>query len=79
MQEQFQKDQLQKQKQQEKANIAKNEVVHTTAAESIRDFSNKRNPDLSAMIGQTVSDMRNALFFENTNNTGKTPAQVQQV
>jgi len=76
MQEQFQKDQLQKQKQQEKANIAKMKS-YTTAAESIRDFSNKRNPDLSAMIGQTVSDVRNALFFENTNNTGKTPAQVQ--
>lgn len=76
MQEEFQKNQaaLQKQNQRQEDKKIKS---YNTAQSGIYDFSNKIDQGLSGFIAQAVNDGRNALFFENTNDTGKSAAEVQ--
>lgn len=76
MQEEFTKNQaaLQKQNQRQEDKKIKS---YNTAQSGIYDFSNKIDQGLSGFIAQAVNDGRNALFFENTNNTGKSAAEVQ--
>jgi len=76
IQEEFQKNQAALQKQNLKQEDKKIKSYNNAQA-GIYDFSNKIDQNLSGFIAQAVNDGRNALFFENTNNTGKSAAEVQ--
>jgi len=76
MQEEFQKNQAALQKQNLRQEDKKIKSYNTAQA-GIYDFSNKIDQGLSGFIAQAVNDGRNALFFENTNDTGKSAAEVQ--